>query len=354
MQSSADNQPIGVVLGQLGTPEAPTAGALRPYLRQFLSDMRVIDYSPFIWQPLLRGIILRVRPRKSAKLYERIWTDEGSPLLVYTQRQANELQKRLGDGFKVTIGMTYGEPSIGGAIRQLEAEGINRIIVVPMYPQYSSTTTASVYDAAYTGAAGRRCPLFNERKRSIPTLRFVPAYYDDEGYINAMTNRVQTAIETWERRPDRILFSFHGIPKRYAETGDPYPQQCEITAKLLAERLNLEPDQWLMTYQSQFGPEKWLGPATDEMIEKSAHEGIQNLLVFSPGFVSDCLETIDELGNEGLEQWEEAGGDPEGFRLVPCLNDASDWIDSLATIVKAEASGWVRLYADSISEPVGD
>lgn len=335
-----ESRPIGVVVAQLGTPDKPTASALRPYLRQFLSDRRVIDYHPFVWRPILQ-IILAVRPRKSAALYERIWQENGSPLLYYTKRQVELLQNRLGEQFRVVPGMTYGNPSIQSAIRQLEAEGIDRIIVFPMFPQYSSTTTASIYDAAYDAAAGRRTLFGHENKRFVPTLRFVPSYYDYPGYIEAMAAHLQMNVNAWGKTPDRYQFSFHGIPQRYDRTGDPYRQQCIRTAELLAEHMELSEDEWAMSFQSQFGPEKWLQPYTDEIIEGAQHAGIERLLLFAPGFVTDCLETVDELGNEGLEQFEEGGGHAENFRLVPCLNDNPAWIDTMEQLVRREAAGWV-------------
>lgn len=333
---------IGVVVGQLGTPDAPTAKALRPYLRQFLSDMRVIDYSPFIWQPILRGILLNRRPSRSAKLYQRIWMEEGSPLLVYSQRQVEGLQERLGDAYRVVLGMSYGSPGLTDAVRDLEAAGIDRIIVLPMYPQYSSTTTASIYDAAYTAAAGRRCPLFHERKRAIPTLRFIEPYYDHPGYIAAMRERLQATLDTLPQPPERVILTFHGIPRRYIETGDPYRQQCQVTAQRLAGAMGWPEEYWRIGFQSRFGPEVWLEPYTDEVIEELAQEGVQRLLIFSPGFTTDCLETLDELGNEGGEAFVEAGGPHDGFHLVPCLNDHPVWLDTMADLVRASVGGWLR------------
>jgi ferrochelatase len=331
----------GVLVAQLGTPDEPTASALRPYLRQFLSDMRVIDYSPFIWQPILRGIILRTRPPKSAKLYERIWLPEGSPLLVYSREQANGLQARLGPDYRVILGMTYGNPSIANAISTLEAEGVDRIVVLPMFPQFSSTTTGSIYDAVYRAAAGRRCPFFHERKRNIPTLRFVAPYYEDDGYIGAMKRHLEAEIAVQDAPPDHIVISFHGIPTRYVETGDPYQEQCEITANRLAAAMGWDDDDWTLTYQSQFGPEQWLKPATDTVLESLHAQGVERPLVFSPGFVTDCLETLDELGNEGQEQFEEGGGSGEGYQLAPCLNAQPDFLDFLAELVQDNAAGWV-------------
>ncbi|MFP4324075.1 MAG: ferrochelatase [Anaerolineales bacterium] len=354
-----DPAPIGVLLAQLGTPDEPTPQAVRPYLREFLSDMRIIDYHPLLWQPILRGIILRVRPRKSAALYKRIWLDEGSPLLVYSQKQVAGLQDRLGEGYRVVLGMTYGQPSIRAALDRLEAEGIDRIIVLPMYPQYSSTTTASVYDAVYKAAAGRRCPWFHERKRFVPTLRFVPPYYDHPGYIAALAEQIETARVGMAQPPEQYVFSFHGIPKRYARTGDPYPEQCTVTAQLLGEALGLADDQWRMTFQSQFGPEKWLEPDTEATIEDLPAHGVHDVLVACPGFTADCLETVDEIGNEAREAFEEAGGDPARFSLAPCLNDNPTWLEALAEITRREASGWqpasiAQARQQAMSQPAGD
>lgn len=336
------NQPshkIGVLIGQLGTPDAPTAKALRPYLKQFLSDMRVIDYSPFLWQPLLRGIILNTRPRKSAKLYARIWLKEGSPLLVYSQQQAEKLQTLLGNKFRVILGMRYGNPSIGSAIATLESEGIDRIIVLPMFPQFSCTTTASIYDAVYRVAAGRRCPLFHERKRFVPTLRFIPAYYDHPAYINAMKTHLENHIAQANHPADKYIISFHGIPNRYIRTGDPYRAQCEHTTQLLAQAMGWRDDQWQICFQSRFGPEKWLEPYTDEVIEGLHHAGVKYPMVFSPGFTTDCLETLDELGNEGREQFAEGGGNPDDFCFIPCLNVHDDWIHTMVRLVQDHAVG---------------
>jgi len=334
------NSQIGVLLAQLGTPDAPTARAVRPYLRQFLSDMRVVDYSPFAWQPLLQAIILTVRPRRSAKLYARVWTADGSPLLIYSQRQAAGLQARLGEGFRVILGMRYGRPSIESALRQMEDEGIDRILVLPMFPQFSSTTTASIYDAVYTAAAGRRCPLFHERKRSVPALHFVPPYYDHRGYIAALAARVRQSLAE-QPKPDKLILSFHGIPTRYERTGDPYSAQCRVTAQALATELGLGEDEWLMSFQSRFGPEPWLTPATDETLKHLAQAKTARVAIFAPGFVADCLETVDELGHEGRDSWLEAGGSAEGFQFIPCLNDEPLWLDALADITRHEARSWL-------------
>ncbi|MEL6406910.1 MAG: ferrochelatase [Chloroflexota bacterium] len=333
---------IGVLVAQLGTPDEPTAKALRPYLRQFLSDMRVIDYPPLIWQPILRGIILQTRPRKSAKLYQRIWLEEGSPLLVYSNAQVTGLQERLGDDYRVILGMTYGNPSIGSALDTLAAEGIHRIIVLPMFPQFSSTTTASIYDAAYQSAAGRRCPLFHERKRYVPTLRFIDPYYDQHGYIMAMKAHLKSEINALEHMPDKFVISFHGIPDRYVKTGDPYQAQCTQTARLLAEVMNWRPEDWILSFQSRFGPERWLEPYTEDVLEDLYKQGVKFPFVFSPGFVTDCLETLDELGNEGREQYADGGGEEENYYLAKCLNDNTQFLDFLAETIANNAYGWIH------------
>lgn len=272
---------IGVLVAQLGTPNTPTAKDLRSYLKQFLSDRRVIDYSPLIWQPILQGIILMTRPRRSAKLYQRIWLKEGSPLLVYSMKQVAALQARLGERYRVILGMTYGEPSIKAAVQTLEFEGIDRIIVLSMFPQFSSTTTGSVYDTVYTAAAGKHGMMFHDRKRFIPSLRFIEPYYDFPPYIEAMKQHLLETIASLPKQPDKYVITFHGIPNRYIQTGDPYRQQCERTAHLLAEAMGWREDEWLIGFQSRFGPEKWLEPYTDQILTSLHERGVENPLVFS-------------------------------------------------------------------------
>jgi ferrochelatase len=352
MLNSTAHPRIGVLMAQLGTPDAPTPQALRPYLKQFLSDMRVIDYHPLIWQFILRGIILRTRPKRSARLYQRIWLPEGSPLLIYTQQQAAGLQARLGSDFRVIIGMTYGNPSIHSALATLEAEGMDRIIVLPMFPQFSSTTTASIYDAVYRAAAGNTAPLRHDRKRFVPTLRFVPPYYDHASYVDAMRQHLTETIATLPAPPDKYIISFHGIPARYVRTGDPYRQQCEHTAHLLANAMGWQADEWLLSFQSRFGPEAWLEPYTEDILTHLHAQGIERPLVFSPGFVTDCLETLDELGNEGREQFESGGGHGEHYRLAACLNAHPAWLDTLAAITRTEAQGWTQPQANLLPEPL--
>ncbi len=332
------NAKIGVLVAQLGTPDAPTAKALHPYLKQFLSDRRVIDYPPLLWQPILRGIILNTRPRRSARLYQRIWMDEGSPLMIHTQAAAAGLQARLGEQYQVVIGMTYGSPSIASALHTLEAAGIDRILVLSMFPQYSSTTTAPIYDAVYRAAAGRHAFWAHDHKRYIPTLRFVPPYYDEPGYIAALKAVLEEDMARLDFMPEQHVFSFHGIPRRYIETGDPYRQQCETTARLLAEALALPDSQWRVSFQSRFGPEEWLTPYTEDVLENMGREGVRRVVVNPLSFTADCLETLDELGNEGEELFHAGGG--ELFHLVPCLNAHPLWLETLTGIVQRETQGW--------------
>jgi ferrochelatase len=337
MHSNATQQskPVGVLIAQLGTPDAPTPSALRRYLAQFLSDRRVIDYSPLLWQPILRGIILNTRPRRSARLYQRIWLPEGSPLLVYSRQQVAALQERLEDGYRVVLGMRYGSPSIASAIETLEREGVDRIRVLPMFPQFSCTTTASIYDAVVAATTGQGI-----RKRHLPALRFVAPYYDHPCYIEAMTTHLHEQIERLSAPPDQYIITFHGIPVRYVRTGDPYRAQCERTAQLLAKAMGWREGEWQLCFQSRFGPEKWLEPYTDETLEALAHRDVKRPLIFSPGFVTDCLETLDELGNEGRAQFAEGGGRAEDFTFAPCLNAHPAWLNAMATLVRENAGGW--------------
>ena len=329
---------IGVLVAQLGTPQAPTARALRPYLRQFLSDPRVIDLHPLRWYPILYLFVLTRRPARSAALYANIWTDEGSPLMVHSQAQTRGLQERLGSAYRVVLGMRYGEPSIARAVQSLEQEGVERILVFPMYPQFSCATTGSIYDAVNRAALGRRCPWFFDRKRQMPALRFVPPYADHPAYINALKQSVAAAIARLSWTPDRYLITFHGIPRRYVDEGDPYRRHCEETARQLATALGLAEDEWVSGFQSRFGKEPWLEPYTEEVLARLGEQGVRRLVAICPGFTADCLETLDEIGREGAEQFSSGGG--QQFHLVPCLNDHPAWLDAMATIARQELAGW--------------
>lgn len=319
----------GVLLGQVGTPDAPTPRAVRRYLTRFLSDRRVVDYPWWLWQPLLRGVILPLRSRRSAKLYQRIWTTAGSPLLVESEKQRVRLQSALGDGYRVVLGMAYAGPSFDRAIDDLLAAQISTIVVLPMFPQYSSATTASVYDAVFQSAADRsgRARVF------VPALACVPPYFDHPGYIAAQCDRIRVAIAACS--PDHFVVSYHGLPERYVAGGDPYRRHCERTTAVLADEMGWLGGDYTVAFQSRFGPERWLGPSTSDILEGLHDRGIRRPLVITPGFTTDCLETLDELGNEGRDEFAKGGGDPANYFLCPCLNDHELWIRAMAQLVKA-------------------
>jgi ferrochelatase len=324
---------IGILLGQLGTPDAPTTPAVRKYLRQFLSDRRVVDLNPVLWWLILNGIILRFRPKASAELYEKVWSPEGSPLLVISNHQAAGLENGLnalgGAEVKVEVAMRYGNPSTGSAIRKLIDWGADRILLFPMYPQYSAATTGSACDE-----------VFGELKalRDIPALRIVPPYYEHPRYIETLAAMTRDKLAAVGSKPDKVVISFHGIPERYARLGDPYPQHCEATTHALVQEMGWSRDDYVMTYQSRFGREPWLQPYTDETFMALGGQGVKSIVAMCPGFTADCLETIDEIGNLGAEQFEEGGG--ERLHLVPCLNDDPRWIDAMVEIAANELEGW--------------
>lgn len=320
-----------ILLCNLGTPDAPTAPALRRYLGQFLSDRRVVEIARPLWWLILHGIILRVRPRKSAAKYASIWTPDGSPLLVWTQKQALLLRGWLGEaGHQVLVrpAMRYGNPSIASQLDALKAEGATRILILPLYPQYSAPTTASVCDAVYAWAA---------RTRNVPELRFVNHYHDDAGYINALARSIETY---WKRNgpPDKLVMSFHGVPKRTLEQGDPYHCESHKTARLLAERLGLHKDDYQITFQSRFGKAQWLEPYTEPTLVQMAQAGVGRVDVICPGFTSDCLETLEEINQEARAAFLKAGG--KEFHYIPCLNDNKIWIGALSRIALQHLSGW--------------
>ncbi len=320
-----------VLLCNLGTPDEPTAPAVRRYLAEFLSDPRVVEIPRLLWLPILHGIILRTRPAKSAAKYASIWTPEGSPLKLWTEKQALLLGGWLGEaGHSVTVryAMRYGNPSIGSQLDALKAEGATRVLILPAYPQYSATTTASVFDAVYTWAANTR---------SIPELRFVNRYHDDAGYINALVKRVRAYWQT-HGRPDQLVMSFHGVPERTLHLGDAYHCECHKTARLLAERLGLQPEQYKVTFQSRFGKAKWLEPYTEPTLKALAASGTKRVDVVCPGFTGDCLETLEEIAQEARDAFLAAGGSE--FHYIPCLNDSTDWITALSAIAQAQMQGW--------------
>ncbi len=328
---------VGVLLCNLGTPDEPTPSATRRYLAQFLSDPRVVEIPPAAWRPILHGVILRTRPAKSAAKYRAIWTEEGSPLLVWSRRQAALLRGCLderGIDASVRLGMRYGQPSIAAQLDELKAEGCTRILVLPLYPQYSGTTTASVIDAVGDWARGQR---------HVPELRFVNRFHDDPGYIRALARVVN---QHWQRhgRGGVLLMSFHGVPERTRTLGDPYHCECLKTARLLAERLALKEGEWRLSFQSRFGRAKWLEPATQTVLEQLGRTGTPRVDVICPGFVADCLETLEEIAIEGQAAFKAAGG--QEFHYLPCLNDNPVWIAALTELVQEHLQGW-RTSADA-------
>lgn len=324
--------PIDVLLLQLGTPSAPTAPGLRPYLREFLSDPRVLEMAAWKRWLLVNAIIVPFRSPKSAAKYQRIWDErEGSPLLRITKRQTVGLQEILGPTYRVHFAMRYGQPSIASVVRAWK-DKCQRLVVVPMFPQYSATTTASGLDA-----------LFDALKtlRRIPALRVIRDYHDDPGYINAVAHgieRERLAAEAAGRTPELFILSFHGIPRDYIRRGDPYQRQSSITARAVAKRLGWRLDQWRLAFQSRLGRAKWLEPYTDELLKSLGHQGIRRVLIAQPGFTTDCLETIDEIGYEGTQEFREGGG--EDLIRVPCLNDDPHFLSALKNLVEREAVGW--------------
>ena len=320
-----------ILLCNLGTPDAPTAPAVRRYLAEFLSDRRVVEIPRLLWLLILHGIILRVRPAKSAAKYASIWTPEGSPLKVWTEKQAKLLQGWLGQRnhqVKVRWAMRYGSTSIASQLDALKAEGVTRVLVVPAYPQYSATTTASVFDAVYGWA---------QRTRALPELRFVNHYHDDAGYIAALAASIQRHWKT-HGRPDQLVMSFHGVPERTLQLGDPYHCECLKTARLLAGRLGLDAEQYKVTFQSRLGRAKWLEPYTEPTLRALAKAGVQRVDVVCPGFSSDCLETLEEIAMEGRAAFLQAGG--KAFGYIPCLNDDPEWIAALCNLTQQHLAGW--------------
>ena len=318
-----------VLYCNLGTPQAPTAQALRSYLAEFLSDPRVVEIPRLLWLLILHGIILRVRPAKSAHKYASIWTEEGSPLKVWTEKQALALQHRFeGQAVNVRYAMRYGEPSIASMLEALKQEGVNRVLVLPAYPQYSGTTTASVFDAVYQ---------WGLRTRHLPEFRFINHYHDHPAYIHALAQSIQ---QHWAAhgRAEQLVMSFHGVPERTLQLGDPYHCECHKTARLLAEALQLSRDDYKICFQSRFGKAKWLEPYTEPTVRDLARSGCRSIQVVCPGFVSDCLETLEEIAMEVQAAFLEEGG--SRFQYIPCLNDSEAWVDALHTLALSHMAGW--------------
>jgi len=319
-------QKVGVLLINLGTPDAPEARAVRRYLAEFLSDPRVIEIHPIAWKPILHGIILRTRPKRSAEAYNQVWTNEGSPLRAIAHRQAEALRGRLPD-VSVHYAMRYGNPGIAAAIRNMMREGCTRILAAPLYPQYCAATTATANDAVFAALT---------RVRWQPALRTLPPYYDDPLYIDALARNLTRQLAALDFTPDRLLLSFHGMPVRTLDLGDPYHCHCKKTARLLGEALGREVD---VAFQSRFGRARWLEPATDATLADYPKHGVKRVAVAAPGFSADCIETLEELGIRGRRTFMDAGG--EMFALLDCLNDSPEGMDMLTELMGRELAGWL-------------
>ncbi len=333
----------GVLLVQLGTPTEPEAGPVRRYLKQFLSDPRVVEIPRLVWWLILNGIILRTRPKKSAQKYASVWTDAGSPLMVNTKKQASLVQGHLGDaGVDVRVGfaMRYGEPSIQSQLEALRDQNVTRLLVVPLYPQYAGSTTATVFDEVTRVLRGWR---------NLPEVRFIRNFHNYKPYIEALTARIR---KQWgnDGPPDKLLMSFHGVPRQTLLDGDPYHCECHATARWLAQSLGLAPDRWQLSFQSRFGKAKWLEPYTDASLKELGAARTARLDVVCPGFVADCLETLEEIAIEGRETYTEAGG--QGFNYIPCLNDDPGFVAALSQLIQAHLAGWPVARTGNGSSPL--
>jgi len=323
---------IGVLITNLGTPDAPTPGALRKYLAEFLSDPRIIEVPKPIWWCILHGVILRTRPKKSAEAYEKVWTENGSPLLDISLKQLAAIKTSIPNKtdlpVKVELAMRYGNPSIKSGLEKLREANARRLLILPLYPQYSATTTASTFDAVAKELT---------QWRWLPELRMVSHYHDNDAYIEALANSIE---QHWQinAKPEKLLFSFHGLPKHYFLAGDPYFCECHKTARLVAKKLELDDAQWQVTFQSRFGPREWLKPYTDVTLKELAKKGTKSVNVVCPGFSADCLETIEEINIQNREFFTEAGG--EQFSYIPALNDKPEHIELLSNIICQHLQGW--------------
>ncbi|CAI8299415.1 MAG: ferrochelatase [Porticoccaceae bacterium] len=319
----------GILLCNLGTPDAPRPAELRRYLKEFLSDPRVVEIPRLLWWMILNLIILRIRPRRSAKLYQSVWTEAGSPLMLYSQGQVAAVKQRLAEKYgdiPVVLGMRYGNPSMASAIKQLTDQNVRDIIVLPLYPQYAGATTGSTFDAI--------AKTFT-KLRWVPELQFINGYHKSEGYLDALCTTIKRHIEQ-HGQPDKFVFSYHGTPERYLKNGDPYHCFCHQTTRLVREKLGFDESQVMTTFQSRFGREPWLQPYTDKTLEQLPEDGVKHVVVICPGFSSDCLETIEEINMEARESFIESGG--EHFHYIPCLNDDPVHIDALVSILEKRLS----------------
>ncbi|KAB7663216.1 ferrochelatase [Plesiomonas shigelloides] len=320
----------GILLVNLGTPDAPTPAAVRRYLSEFLHDHRVVDMSRWLWCPLLHGIILPLRSPRVARLYQSVWTDDGSPLLAFSRRQQAALTQLLAEremACPVELGMTYGQPSIAQALDALQAQGVTHLTVLPLFPQYSSSTTAAVWDGLSKALRTRR---------NLPAIRFIRDYHDNPLYIAALAEKLRRSLPAQDSGawPDKLLFSFHGLPQRYVDEGDEYARQCEVTAQAVADELGLTPDQWQLSYQSRFGREEWLKPYTDQTLTAWPAQGVRKIAVVCPGFAADCLETLEEIAEQNQHTFLQAGG--EQFTYVAALNDDRAHIELMYHLVQNE------------------
>lgn len=327
----------GLILVNLGSPDAPTAASVRKYLFEFLHDKRVIETSRWIWCPILHGIILRVRPARSARNYAKIWNEfdgrdgDEAPLVRLTRMQAAGVAAQLGDNVVVDVAMRYGNPSIPDRLRFMEDQGITEIAVLPLYPQYAGATTASVYDGFHKAL---------KKMRNVPTLRFLRDYHQHPEYISLLAESIKTHLSGLSWTPDTVLASFHGMPQSYIDKGDPYASECETSVKLLRERLGWDDRQLQLTFQSRFGPKAWLQPYTDKVLENLAENGTKSVAILTPGFAADCLETLEEINMEARETFIHAGG--ENFAYIPCLNDQTGHVKFLSDLARNELlSGWL-------------
>lgn len=327
MIAAGDGAPnVSVMLINLGTPDAPTPAAVRRYLAEFLSDPRVVEIPKIVWKPILHGIILRTRPAKSAEAYAQIWTDKGSPLMAISKRQATKLSERLGNRICVGLAMRYGSASIGYSLSKMLDHGRRRILLAPLYPQYCAATTASALDAAFAQL---------ESMRDQPSIRVLPPYYDDPLYIGALKASIERQLAALEFTPERLLLSFHGMPERTRQLGDPYYDQCQETARLVAEQMSVPVD---VAFQSRFGRAKWLEPATDATLAAYPARDVKRIAIAAPGFSADCLETLEELGMRGRETFLNAGG--THFARLDCLNDSDEGMAMLDALLRRELAGW--------------
>ncbi|MFT4938614.1 MAG: ferrochelatase [Paraglaciecola sp.] len=330
--SHEQHDKIGVLITNLGTPDAPKKSALKRYLKEFLWDPRVVEVPRLLWWMILNLVILNIRPRRSAKAYSEVWTERGSPLMFHIQDQADalrsKLQQKYGDAMVVEFAMRYGSPSVDSVIDKMLQQGVRKLLVLPLYPQYCASTTASTFDAVATSLA---------KKRLIPELRFINHYHDFPAYIEALANKIR---QHWEvnGRADKLIFTYHGIPKRYLLNGDPYHCECYKTSRLLAENLGLKKEEYLVSFQSRFGREEWLQPYTDKTLMDLPTKGVKSVQLVCPGFSADCLETIEEIGMENREYFMQAGG--ERYEYIPALNAESSHIEMMAELLEQHLHGW--------------